>query len=127
MGEVVKIRQARPDDKGPLLQGRLSRGSRSATRASSGMNASARLKGSYSALKRWLRYWARLDAFEGEGYERVVTAARLEDGTVVKAHIFALKASGPQPSPADESSGPFARTPMRTTLSMHAMNELVSQ
>jgi gamma-glutamylcyclotransferase (GGCT)/AIG2-like uncharacterized protein YtfP len=36
-------------------------------------------------------YWARLDEFEGDGYERVVTSAELEDGTVVKAHIYALK------------------------------------
>ncbi len=100
MGEVVESRQGRPDDKGPLLQEGCLGARRSATQASSGMNASARLKGSYSALKRWLRYWARLDAFEGDSYERVVTTARLGDGTVVKAHILALKAGGPPPSPA---------------------------
>ena len=36
-------------------------------------------------------HWARLDAFEGDGYERVETSAELEDGTVVKAHIYTLK------------------------------------
>ena len=36
-------------------------------------------------------HWARLDEFEGDGYERVVTSAVLGDGTVVKAHIYALK------------------------------------
>ena len=36
-------------------------------------------------------HWARLDAFEGDGYERVFTSAELGDGTVVKAHIYALK------------------------------------
>ena len=36
-------------------------------------------------------HWARLDAFEGDGYERVVTSAELEDGTVVTAYIYALK------------------------------------
>ena len=36
-------------------------------------------------------HWARLDAFEGDGYERVVTSAKLEDGTVVTAYIYALK------------------------------------
>lgn len=38
-------------------------------------------------------HWARLDEFEGEGYERVVTSAELGDGTVVKVHIYALKGS----------------------------------
>jgi gamma-glutamylcyclotransferase (GGCT)/AIG2-like uncharacterized protein YtfP len=36
-------------------------------------------------------HWARLDAFEGDGYERVVTTAELNDGTVVTAFIYALK------------------------------------
>ena len=36
-------------------------------------------------------HWARLDEFEGDGYERVVTTAELEDGTVVRTHIYALK------------------------------------
>jgi len=35
--------------------------------------------------------WARLDAFEGDGYERVVTSVIRTDGTIVKAHIYALK------------------------------------
>lgn len=37
------------------------------------------------------KHWARLDAFEGDGYERVVTAVKRPDGSVVKAHIYALK------------------------------------
>jgi gamma-glutamylcyclotransferase (GGCT)/AIG2-like uncharacterized protein YtfP len=36
-------------------------------------------------------HWARLDEFEGDGYERVVTLVKLGDGTVVKAHVYALK------------------------------------
>ncbi len=36
-------------------------------------------------------HWARLDEFEGDGYERAVTSAELGDGTVVKAHIYVLK------------------------------------
>ncbi len=36
-------------------------------------------------------HWGRLDAFEGDGYERVVTSVELADGTVIKAHIYALK------------------------------------
>jgi len=41
--------------------------------------------------------WAALDDFEGEGYERVLVTARLEDGRVVEAWIYALRgdASGP--------------------------------
>ena len=36
-------------------------------------------------------HWARLDAFEGDEYERIVTTAELEDGSVVEAYIYALK------------------------------------
>jgi gamma-glutamylcyclotransferase (GGCT)/AIG2-like uncharacterized protein YtfP len=35
-------------------------------------------------------HWARLDAFEGDGYARVMTRATLDDGTMVDAHIYAL-------------------------------------
>lgn len=39
-------------------------------------------------------HWARIDAFEGEGYERVLTAAKLEDGTAVDAYIYRLSGNG---------------------------------
>lgn len=35
-------------------------------------------------------HWARLDEFEGEGYERVIARAKLADGTAVDAYIYAL-------------------------------------
>jgi gamma-glutamylcyclotransferase (GGCT)/AIG2-like uncharacterized protein YtfP len=35
-------------------------------------------------------HWARLDAFEGEGYDRVATRARLAGGAEVDAWIYAL-------------------------------------
>ena len=35
-------------------------------------------------------HWARLDEFEGEGYERVLTAAKLKDGKTVDAYIYRL-------------------------------------
>lgn len=35
-------------------------------------------------------HWSRLDAFEGEGYERVLVSAKLQDGTVVSAYIYKL-------------------------------------
>jgi len=38
-------------------------------------------------------HWDRLDAFEGEGYERVVATAELEDDTRVEAYIYALSSS----------------------------------
>ncbi|HRN61508.1 MAG TPA: gamma-glutamylcyclotransferase [Luteimonas sp.] len=35
-------------------------------------------------------HWDRLDAFEGAGYVRVPIPARLADGTIVEACIYAL-------------------------------------
>ena len=37
------------------------------------------------------KHWARLDDFEGEGYQRVSVAARLADGSRVDAHIYSLR------------------------------------
>jgi gamma-glutamylcyclotransferase (GGCT)/AIG2-like uncharacterized protein YtfP len=34
-------------------------------------------------------HWARLDEFEGDGYQRVITQVRLADGEL-SAHIYAL-------------------------------------
>ena len=36
------------------------------------------------------RQWQRLDAFEGDGYRRVVATVRLEDGKPVEAHVYVL-------------------------------------
>ncbi len=36
------------------------------------------------------QHWARLDAFEGSGYVRVVVSAVLGDGTRVEAFVYAL-------------------------------------
>jgi gamma-glutamylcyclotransferase (GGCT)/AIG2-like uncharacterized protein YtfP len=35
-------------------------------------------------------HWARLDAFEGDGYVRVLTRATRQDGTAVDAYVYAL-------------------------------------
>ncbi len=35
--------------------------------------------------------WARLDAFEGEQYERVAVPVELEDGEVVQAFVYQLR------------------------------------
>jgi gamma-glutamylcyclotransferase (GGCT)/AIG2-like uncharacterized protein YtfP len=39
-------------------------------------------------------HWVRLDEFEGEGYERIVTTARCKDGAVVDAYIYKLSEDG---------------------------------
>ena len=39
------------------------------------------------------KHWARLDEFEGEGYERVLTSATRQDGTTVDAYIYRLRGS----------------------------------
>ena len=36
-------------------------------------------------------HWTRLDEFEGEGYERLPAQATLDDGTVVRAYLYALR------------------------------------
>lgn len=41
------------------------------------------------------QHWARLDEFEGEGYERALTLAKLEDGATVEAYIYRLSGSPP--------------------------------
>ena len=35
-------------------------------------------------------HWTRLDEFEGEGYERVLVSAKLQNGTIVDAYIYKL-------------------------------------
>jgi gamma-glutamylcyclotransferase (GGCT)/AIG2-like uncharacterized protein YtfP len=40
-------------------------------------------------------HWPRLDAFEGDGYQRVSTTATRSDGTTVEAYVYALAASQP--------------------------------
>ena len=39
-------------------------------------------------------HWARLDAFEGAGYVRVVVPATLADGTTVAVNVYALRREG---------------------------------
>jgi len=40
-------------------------------------------------------HWIRLDAFEGDGYRRVSTTARLDDGREVEAFIYCLSDASP--------------------------------
>jgi len=39
-------------------------------------------------------YWQRLDDFEGEGYQRVLTSAILADGSKVDAFVYELSPLG---------------------------------
>jgi gamma-glutamylcyclotransferase (GGCT)/AIG2-like uncharacterized protein YtfP len=40
-------------------------------------------------------HWDRLDEFEGDGYERVLTMVKRKDGTTVAAYIYKLSGNGP--------------------------------
>lgn len=37
------------------------------------------------------RHWRRLDDFEGDGYQRVLTSTRLQNGQTVEANIYVLR------------------------------------
>ena len=41
-------------------------------------------------------FWSELDEFEGDGYERVVTAVRLENGSLVDAFVYILNKESEQ-------------------------------
>ena len=38
-------------------------------------------------------HWARLDAFEGEAYKRVLAVVKLRDNSTVGAYVYALRGS----------------------------------
>ena len=61
--------------------------------------SSGKVHGFIFSSEQLLAHWARLDAFEGDGYERLVTSAKLGSGSVVEVYIYALKENS-----ADESS-----------------------
>jgi len=37
--------------------------------------------------------WSELDEFEGDGYERVLTNAKLRDGSIVEANVYRLRSN----------------------------------
>ena len=45
------------------------------------------------ASERLAEHWSKLDEFEGEEYERVLTKAKLKDGRTVDAYIYNLRKS----------------------------------
>ncbi|SHN48072.1 gamma-glutamylcyclotransferase family protein [Cryptosporangium aurantiacum] len=44
-------------------------------------------------------HWDRLDAFEGDGYRRVLAATRRDDGRPVAAYIYTLRQTSPAAPP----------------------------
>jgi len=53
----------------------------------------AEVRGSLFSSECLSSHWARIDQFEGDGYERVLTTARRDDGTTVSAYIYSLRGS----------------------------------
>ena len=55
-------------------------------------NHGTEVQGFLFSSKKLSDYWAELDEFEGEGYERVLTEVKLKDGSPVNAYIYKLRA-----------------------------------
>ena len=49
------------------------------------------VQGFLFSSKKLSDHWARLDEFEGEGYERVLTEVKLENNKTVDAYIYELR------------------------------------
>ncbi|NTU83154.1 MAG: gamma-glutamylcyclotransferase [Chloroflexales bacterium] len=58
------------------------------------------VKGFLFSSERLAEHWSRLDAFEGEGYARVLTIVKLKDGTFIDAYIYRLSGNGSPSNPA---------------------------
>lgn len=58
------------------------------------------VKGFLFSSESLAEHWARLDEFEGEGYERVLTTVKLKDGTSIEAYIYRLSGNGSLANPA---------------------------
>lgn len=52
------------------------------------------VEGFLFSSERLAEHWARLDEFEGEGYERVRAKVKLKDGAAVDACIYRLREDG---------------------------------
>jgi gamma-glutamylcyclotransferase (GGCT)/AIG2-like uncharacterized protein YtfP len=50
----------------------------------------AEVKGFVFSSEQLAQHWQKLDEFEGEDYERALTAARLEDGRTIETHVYVL-------------------------------------
>ena len=51
------------------------------------------VKGFLFISKNLSNHWEMLDNFEGEGYERAITQATLEDGSIVDTYIYVLRSN----------------------------------
>lgn len=49
------------------------------------------IQGLLFSSEKFAGHWARLDAFEGDSYERLLTAVKLKGNRTVDAFIYALK------------------------------------
>ena len=76
---------------GTLRAGRLGRGGRLSGHHP-GRARRRQSQASSSAPTALADHWPRLDAFEGDGYERVLTTVTRTDGTTVQAYVYALSA-----------------------------------
>ena len=54
----------------------------------------AEVDGLLFSSERLAEHWSRIDAFEGEGYERVLTTVKLKSGETVEAYIYRLSGNG---------------------------------
>ena len=55
----------------------------------------AEVRGFVFSSDRLAQHWERLDAFEGEDYERVQAQAKLDDGRTIEAWIYTASPSNP--------------------------------
>ncbi len=53
-------------------------------------DSQAEVDGLLFASSNLSHHWPRLDAFEGDGYRRVLTEAVTKEGKIIQAHIYEL-------------------------------------
>lgn len=54
-------------------------------------NSGNRVPGFVFSSENFARHWQALDAFEGEGYQRVPVDVTTTDGTLIKAWVYSIK------------------------------------
>jgi gamma-glutamylcyclotransferase (GGCT)/AIG2-like uncharacterized protein YtfP len=56
-------------------------------------NKGQEVKGYIFTSENFDKHWQKLDAFEGEAYQRIRSEVKLEDGRLVEAFVYALSES----------------------------------
>jgi len=56
-----------------------------------------RVSGFVFSSEQLAQHWQRLDEFEGDDYERVLTTATLDDGSTVAAYVYVLNRGNTPP------------------------------